>query len=259
MDEPLTGLGLFTRAGPHLTSIAVNLGLHASAPMADRPWACRVSTVLAHPDPDGLARNVAEIERLAALGRAVVEQSAGVFAAAVTTQSTRAWLVYLGGTDEATVAAAAEAGVARAFAGHPGYVPTMTVTSDVGWGGYLSLYPTADEADDVRRRRAESDAVAAARSATQANIRSLRAAGVDLTRPSPVRYAVSFPAGAVVEPFVQQVAAAGLRPDSPAGDGSLTWVREDLPDLALILRTERWLIHEARRAGGRYDGWTAAA
>jgi hypothetical protein len=256
MEQALTGLGLYVRPGAAPTSIAVNLGLRAAGPSAERPWACRISTALQRPGPDGLAHNVAEIERLAVLGRAIVKHLSAVFAAAVTTGGTRTWLLYASGADEATAAAAAEVATSRAFADHPGYAPTTTVSRDVAWEEYGALYPTAVEAGDLLRRRAESDAVATARAATQATVRSLRSAGVDLTRPAAVRYTVTFPTWTDEHPFAPVAAAAGLRAAPPSKGVSPCWVRDDLPDLALILRTERWLIHEAGRCGGQYGGWT---
>jgi hypothetical protein len=243
VTNPLTGLGLFTRATvPQPTSIAVDLGLRAAAPRADRPWACRVSTALRRPGPDGLAHHVPEIEALAKLGRAIVAAvtPTPVLAAAVTTSGTRTWLLYVAGAEPPVLAGQAD------------YAATVAVESDPEWAGYLSLFPTPTECEELCRRRAVADAVAVARSATQATVQSLRAAGVDLTRPSAVRYRVDVPAAG---DLVERATATGLRaePGPP-----LCFVRDDLPDLALILRTERWLIGEAARAGGRYEGWAAA-
>ena len=235
MEPPRPGLGLFTRPGPRPTSIAVHLGL--VAPQPERPWAVRVSTPLAHPAADGLARHVGEIERLAAVGKSVVAHLApAVFAAAVTVDAVRTWLLYAA-TDRTP----------------PLDGLTVTAAADPTWDAYRSLLPTAGEADRLARQQAEFDAAAAARAATQATVRHLRATGVDLTRPAAVRYAVAIPPAAAAA-FADRATATGLR---PAGDG--WFVRDDLPDLALIARTERWLIHEAACAGGRYDGWTVAA
>ncbi|MGQ7454110.1 hypothetical protein ACTGXK_12015, partial [Streptococcus suis] len=83
-------------------------------------------------------------------------------------------------------------------------------------------------------------------------VQTLRAAGVDLTRPGAVRYRLE---GTIPTDLTSRATAEGLRvePGPP-----LVLIRDDLPDLALILRTERWLIHEASRAGARYGGWSAA-
>ena len=237
MEPQLTGLGLFTRpTPPRPTAVAVHLGL---TPDPARPWAVRVSAPLAHPAPDGLARHVPEIERLAVVGKAIVDQCRGTFAAAVTTAGVRTWLVY------AAASSAPQVDV-------PDYAVLVAVTSDAGWTGYRDLCPTPAEAEQLVRRRAESAAVAAARAATRDTVRSLRAAGVDLSRPGPVRYAVTVPPESSAT-FAARAVAAGLRPS----DGA--FVRDDLPDLPLILRTERWLIHEAARVGGTYGGWGPAS
>ena len=238
MTPPLTGLGLFTRpTAPRPTSIAVHLGLTARP---DRPWAVRVSAPLLRPGPDGLAHHVPEIERLAAVGQTIVAHTAAVFAAAVTTAASRTWLLYAASADVPPVAV-------------PDYRLATITTADPAWAEYHALCPTDAELADVARGRAESDAVAAARSATHATLRSLRASGADLSRPRPVRYTVTTPDVAAADAFARQAVAHGLRPD-PAGG----FVRDDLPDLPLILRTERWLIRAAARHGGTYAGWAAA-
>ena len=197
-----------------------------------------MSTPLARPGGDGLARHVPEIERLAVVGRTVVARSGGLFAAAVTAAGARTWLLY-----------AADPTPVDFVDGD--YALTATVSSDPTWDAYRAVYPTPAETAELLRHRAESSAVAAARSATHAAVKSLRSSGVDLSRPAAVRYAVTIPTEAS-EPFATRATAAGLRAEGGR------WVRDDLPDLALIVRTERWLIGEAARAGGRYDGWTAA-
>ncbi len=268
MELALTGLGLFTRRStpdvPNCTLIAIDLGLKGTVPKPDRPWACRISTPLARPAADGLARDVHEIERLAALAKATVRGLApqAIFAAAVTADGSRTWLLYAAGgnVDDtlATVRSAADA----AFATHEGYTATVTVESDPAWSTYLSLYPTDAEAQAISRGRAETTAVTAARTATKSTVQSLRAAGVDLTRPSDVRYTAWLPTDDARQQLAERAAATGLHmAGGDAGaDGAIALhlVRSDLPDLALILRTERWLIHQAGRAGGRYCGWAAA-
>ncbi len=237
----LTGLGLFTRAAPRPMAIALDLGLRTAAPRADRPWACRVSVPLRQPGPDGLARQVAEIERLATIGRSVVNAApSAVLAGAVTAAGVRTWLLYVPQAD-----AIRDVGTAD-------YPASVAVESDPAWAGYASLYPTETELADLTRRRAESDAVAAARSNTHQTVRDLRTSGLDLSRPGGVRYRMHVPAGT---DLLGRAAAEGFRVELGP---SLELVRDDLPDLALILRTERWLIREATRVGGRYAGWSAA-
>ena len=251
--RPLNGLGLFNRAsGPHAVSVAIDLGLHSTVPQADRPWACRISTPLQRPGPDGLARDVREIERLAELAKATVGRLAAVFAAAVTTDGTRTWLLYAAGADAAATLAAVRSAADSAFTTQVEYVPTVAVKPDPTWDDYLSLYPTPTEAEAIRCGRTQSSAVTAARAATKATVQSLRAAGVDLTRPAAVRYRLDVPQGT---DLLDRAAGEGMQVD--AGP-PLTLVRQDLPDLALILRTERWLIHEAARVGGGYRGWSPA-
>ena len=264
MDEQLTGLGIFVRPVSaevdHATAVAVNLNLRPSAPRADRPWACRVSATLMKPSADGLARNVADIERLATLGQAMVTRlaSEAVFAAAVTAKGARTWLLYAAGPDVAAVTAGVKSAVRMAFAEQADYVPSVVVCADPAWVGYLALCPTPVEARDIHARRAESAATAAARDATHAAVQSLRASGVDLSRPAPVRYAVQLPTVTAAEELAVRAAAFGLRPEPAVADAPARLRRDDLPDLALILRTERWLIREATRLGGRYEGWSPA-
>ena len=259
MDPPTTGLGLFTRpptrAGAGVTSIAVDLGLGATLPDPARPWAGRIAVPLRRPSVDGLARDPSEIDRLATLGRATfaVLGPSATFAAVVTAGGVRTWLLYAAGPAATAVAVDVEAAAGRAFDGTD-YRPDVTVVADADWDGYRLLFPTEAEIVGIAAARAEATAVAAARTATHAAVRAMHAAGTDLTRPTAVRYAVAFPASApAADAFYRRAAATGLR----AEGASL--VREDLPDIALILRTERWLIRESARAGGRYAGWTAAA
>ena len=185
-----------------------------------------------------------------------------VFAAAVTSNGTRTWLLYAAGSDAAETLATVKFAAESAFAAQPGHVPAVTVEPDPSWGGYLALYPNEAEADAIRRGRAETTAVTTARSATKSNVQSLRAAGVDLTRPSDVRYTALLPTDDARRQLAERATATGLRiaDGGAAADGTIALhlTRTDLPDLALILRTERWLIHEAGRAGGRYAGWAAA-
>jgi hypothetical protein len=267
MEVALTGLGLFVRKDsgdvPHVTSVAIDLGLRAAAPQVDRPWACRISTPLSRPAPDGLTRDVHEIERLAALAKATVRRLSdrAIFAAAVTSHVTRTWLLYAAGSDAAELLLTVKAAAETAFAAQPGYVASVTVESDPNWAGYLALYPTATEVDGIRRDRAETTAVSAARTATKSTVQSLRASGVDLSRPSNVRYTAWVPTDSARTQLLDRAAATGLRvmDGQTAADGQvpLYLIRSDLPDLAIILRTERWLIHELGRLGGRYEGWAA--
>ena len=232
----LAGLGLFTRATPQPTSIAVHLGL---TPSARHRWAWRVSVRLRHAGPDGLTRHVGEIERLAALGRSVLAAVPdAVWAGAVTAAGSRTWLCY---------SPADGGGVDLNAADYP---TTVAHEPDPEWAGYRAISPTPAEAADLLRRRAEGEAVVAARTATHETVRSLRTAGIDLTRSATVAYRVTIPAEA---DLLWRASAEGLRVE-PGPPTRLC--RDDLPDLALILRTERWLIRETTRAGGRYDGWS---
>ena len=67
----------------------------------------RVSAALIRPGANGLANDVADVERLTELGRAVLDRlgSAAVLAGVVTAGGRRTWLVYVAGADQADVKA----------------------------------------------------------------------------------------------------------------------------------------------------------
>jgi hypothetical protein len=267
MGQQLTGLGLFSRAPsetvPHLTSIAIDLGLMPFTPHADKPWACRVTVSLMRPGTDGLAQDRADIEQLTALGHDLLKRlgPTTVFAAAVTASGERTWLLYTGGADAMTVVARIRQATRLAFAEQADYVPKVSVEPDPAWAVYRSLYPLPAEQREIIAQRTEAKAVAAAKAATQAAVASLRHGDGSAS----VRYQLTFPTSGARTVFLQRLTTAPYRPETATGpraasseeDGfPLAVLRDNAVDVGTIHKAERWLIHEATRVGGRYDGWS---
>ena len=270
MTSKLTGLGLFVRAPseevPQPTSIAIDLGLRAAVREVDNPWACHVTAALTRPGTDGLACHIVDVERLGELGRTLLDRLKGVAvcAAAVTRGGSRTWLIYAAGTDVVTVRAAVRSAVRLAFAEQSDYVPNVTVTADPAWLEYQAFYPTPGELREVLQRRAEAEAVAAARATTVASMAALRGAGVDMASPSTITYRLTFPTSAGRASFLERATACQFTLLAPTGphavsdevDALTELNRDGILDGTMVHQIERWLIREAVRVGGRYLGWS---
>lgn len=141
----------FANVNDKFASIALDLGLKASAPDADRPYLLWVWVYMQAPRPDGLSDS-AEFDTLVAIEDALLESIEGpcqaLQAGRITTDGRREFYYY-GASDTQfrdTVAAAMQK-----FAG---YQFDVGAQADPGWQQYAQvLYPTQEDFQRIQNSR----------------------------------------------------------------------------------------------------------
>jgi regulator of RNase E activity RraB len=217
----------------------------------------RVSVSLLKPGRDGVAGDQAEIENLGNLADAVLkalEAVDGQFVCMATSNSVRSWIIYVAKPD----------GVAEliqgAFGQQTDYRPVIELVHDPAWSAYLSLYPTGEEQEGIRRVRAIRSSITRSRAMTAAIVKDLIQKGDDRS-PREINYSIDFATVEGREAFITRLDEKSFKlgkqndPTEGHRQYSLNVDRTDPLEIARIVHIEEYLIRLAAAHGGKYDGW----
>jgi hypothetical protein len=140
----------FARVNEAVSSIFVDLGIRADAPLENRPWLLWVWLPMRTPKEDGLASN-AESDTLQAIGEAL-DATVGATCGAqlvgrVTGNGRREFYFYAADPGELPGA------VETAMKNFPDYQAELGSTFQPKWQQYFSLYPSANNLERMHNRR----------------------------------------------------------------------------------------------------------
>jgi hypothetical protein len=238
----------FARIDDAVSSVFVDLGVKADAPLEKRPWLLWMWVVMRTPKDDGLASNE-ESPVLQALGEAldatVSATCGGQLVGRVTGNGRREFYFYAAEPGEL---ASAVAGVMKNF---PDYHHESGSTFQPGWEQYFTLYPSESNLERMHNRH---------------RLASLARDGDVHETPRKVEHWFSFVNPDMREPCRDTLIAIEfvLEEESESDDlgEELPYVlvvsRVDSVDLRTINGITIELARLAREHRGRYDGWECA-
>ena len=239
----------FARINDAVSSIFLDLGVHADAPMEKRPWLLWVWVPLKSPKPDGLSSSE-EAPRLNALGESLdstVSATCGAqLVGRVTGNRRREFYFYAAEPGELAAAVASVTG------NFPDYALESGSTFQPDWDQYFSLYPSESNLERMHNRRL---------------LEALAADGDVHEMPRKVEHWFAFSDEATRAACRETLVALEFAIEEQSEDEeenaelpfALVVSRSDSVDSHTINGITIELARLARENGGRYDGWQCTA
>ena len=235
----------FSNVNGKLASLFVNLALHKTAPMEDKPYVVWVSIKMNNPREDGLSSNE-ESNELYKIEDSLVDrlnaEFKSVYVGRVTSEGDRDLYFYFGDTSfyDKTIS-----DVMKTF---PAYSFDFGAKEDKTWSGYLDfLYPTPRQFESMLNRRV---------------IHQLEKEGDKLAQAREVDHWIYFKTDMDREVFLSKIKAEGFSVVNMYFDKSLGKYsyalhikRVDKVDFKSV---DSYVIHlweVAEECNGDYDGW----
>ncbi|HEY8296465.1 MAG TPA: DUF695 domain-containing protein [Candidatus Baltobacteraceae bacterium] len=226
----------FARLDGAPVSIAVDLELKASAPLAQKPAAYTIAVAVREPDANGMPAE-SEFERLSEIENALYDALLALDVlqvGRVTGRKLRTFHYY--GPQTATIAAT----VAQIMESYAGYQFKVLAADDPTWSIYVGyLYP-----DHYQLEFAEDMKV----------LQALRDAGDDFERPRDIRHIVRFSDAGRRDGFARAIADHGFLVDA-AGE-VVTVIKNERIDPFAITAIRTAVATLAQEFAGDYDGWS---
>src|SRR5215831_17958027 len=242
----------FARINDAVSSIFLDLGVHADAPVEKRPWLLWVWVQLKSPKPDGLASSE-ETPALNALGEALDSTIAATCGAQlvgrVTGSGRREFYFYAAEPGELGTAVASVLGNFPDYQHQGGHESGSTFQPD--WDQYFSLYPSEANLERMHNRRL---------------LETLAAEGDVHETPRKVEHWFAFSDDETRAACRDTLAAIEFMIEEESQDED---EGAELPYALVVSRTDSIDSHTingitielarlAREHGGRYDGWQCA-
>lgn len=232
------------RVDGKLASMALDLGLAATAPDAGRPLMGFVRIPLLVARPDGLSDRT-EFDRLEeieeALIASVVPAVDATYVGRCTTEGHRDFYFYFASRS------GLDAAVGGVFARFAPYRPEIVVGEEPGWETYLHwLFPGRDDLQSIMNRRVCDN---------------LEKHGDTLTKPREIMHWAYFPSSEAADRFAVAIAEKGFRIEEkidPAAERhgfGVRFARADVPGRDRIDALTGEILDGIAREGGDYDGW----
>ena len=232
------------RVDGHLASMALDLGLAATAPDGARSLMGFVRVPLSVPRPDGLSDRT-EFDRLEEVEEALVANVVpavdATYVGRCTMEGRRDFYFYFASRN------GFDAAVAAVFERFPAYRPEIVVGEEPGWETYLNwLFPGRDDLQSIMNRRVCDN---------------LEKHGDTLTKPREIMHWAYFSSSEAADRFAVVITEKGFRIDEkidPAAERhgfGVRFVRHDVPGRDGIDTLTSEILEAVDREGGDYDGW----
>jgi uncharacterized protein (TIGR01619 family) len=227
-------------------SVVVDLGLRSAAPMKDRPYVVILRTKILTPETNGQP-GPGERERLDAMEDQLVNQlsrySGAIYVGRFTQRGLREFYFYTLDT------VGYLKGVQTAMSGFTEYQFLCQAKEDKAWENYLQvLYPSEKDLEMITQRR---------------QVDLLARKGDALVKMRRIDHYFFFPTKSRREDFLRSISGdkfqLGGMEDASSDTRDLPYAlhlfRDDVPSYRNIRQLFMPLWENARKFGGRYDGW----